>query len=37
MPYRPIERPTITLPQRVRHEDYHRQPVPAHMIVPEIY
>jgi polyphosphate kinase 2 len=37
MPYHEIERPPITLPERVRHEDYHRQPVPADMMVPEIY
>jgi hypothetical protein len=37
MPYREIERPAITLPERVRHEDYLRQPVPPEMVVPEIY
>ena len=35
--YREIERPPITLPERVRHADYHRQPVPESMIVPEVY
>ncbi|HTI18102.1 MAG TPA: polyphosphate kinase 2 [Trinickia sp.] len=37
VPYREVERPSITLPQRVYNEDYIRQPVPAEMIVPEIY
>ncbi|MBY4595577.1 polyphosphate kinase 2 [bacterium BD-1] len=35
--YKEIERPTITLPPRERHEDYVRHPVPEHMIVPQIY
>ncbi len=35
--YKEIERPTITLPARERHEDYVRHPVPDHMIVPQIY
>jgi polyphosphate kinase 2 len=37
VPYREVERPSITLPQRVYNADYIRQPVPAEMIVPEIY
>ena len=37
MPYREIERPMVELPARVRHPDYNRQPVPASMIVPEVY
>ncbi|WP_193373380.1 polyphosphate kinase 2 [Methylibium petroleiphilum] len=37
MPYHEVERPTVTLPERVRHADYLRHPVPEHMIVPEIY
>ena len=35
--YKEIERPTITLPPRERHEDYVRHPVPDHMIVPQLY
>jgi hypothetical protein len=35
--YAEVERPAISLPERVRHADYIRQPVPAEMIVPERY
>ena len=35
--YQEVEHPTIVLPARVRNPDYIRQPVPAEMIVPEIY
>ncbi|WP_428423681.1 polyphosphate kinase 2 [Methylibium sp.] len=37
MPYQEIERQAVALPERVRHADYIRHPVPAEMIVPEIY
>ncbi len=37
MPYEEVERETVRLPPRVRHEDYVRQPVPQGMIVPERY
>ena len=37
IPYHEIERPTVQLPPRVHHEDYLRQPVPASMMVPEVY
>ncbi len=37
MPYEETEHPPVTLPQRVRHEDYERRPVPSDIIVPEIY
>jgi polyphosphate kinase 2 len=37
MPYSEIERPAIVLPQRERHHDYARQPVPADIVVPEVY
>ena len=33
--YHEVERPTIELPQRVRHPDYSRAPVPQDMFVPE--
>ncbi|CAB3722077.1 polyphosphate kinase 2 [Trinickia soli] len=37
VPYREVEHPLIALPERVHNEDYIRQPVPAEMIVPELY
>ncbi len=37
MPYHEIERAPVTLPDRVRHEDYSRQPVPDELNVPQIY
>ncbi|MDQ0033370.1 polyphosphate kinase 2 [Variovorax boronicumulans] len=37
LPYQEVAHPPIALPERVRHDDYLRQPVPANMIVPEIY
>ncbi|MBY4945893.1 polyphosphate kinase 2 [Cupriavidus respiraculi] len=37
VPYREIETPTIVLPERERHDDYSRQPVPDSMVVPEVY
>ncbi len=37
MPYEAVEKPTIELPERVRHADYSRRPVPAEMFVPEVY
>jgi len=36
-PYEEIGKPAVVLPERERHEDYHRQPVPADMLVPELY
>jgi polyphosphate kinase 2 len=37
MPYEEIPHPQVVVPERVRHEDYERQPVPQSMIVPEVY
>jgi len=37
MPYAEVERPTVQLPERERHEDYNRQPVPAAIVVPAVY
>ncbi|MEY2840738.1 MAG: polyphosphate kinase 2 [Pseudomonadota bacterium] len=37
MPYSEVDRPSIELPQRERHEDYLRQPVPQEIIVPQLY
>lgn len=37
MPYGETEHPAIVLPERVRHEDYVRHPVPQDIVVPEIY
>src|SRR5262245_1177397 len=34
--YQKIDRDPITLPKRVYHEDYHRAPTPAEMIVPQV-
>ena len=33
--YREIDQPTVELPERVRHKDYSRRPVPAKIIFPE--
>jgi hypothetical protein len=33
--YQEVDRPDIQLPERQRHADYVRQPVPAEMFVPE--
>jgi polyphosphate kinase 2 len=37
MNYQKVETPVITLPKREHHQDYHRTPVPADMLVPEVY
>lgn len=37
IPYEPVPQQEITLPERVHHPDYERQPTPSSMIVPEIY
>lgn len=37
MPYVEPSQPTIVLPERERHADYTRQPVPESMVIPEIY
>jgi polyphosphate kinase 2 len=37
MPYHEIQHPTVSLPPREYNDDYSRQPVPASMIVPELY
>ena len=37
MPYGETEHPAIVLPERVRHDDYVRHPVPQDIVVPEIY
>ncbi|GGD02232.1 polyphosphate kinase 2 [Aureimonas glaciei] len=37
IPYQDVAKPEVTLPPRVRHDDYVRHPVPADMYVPEIY
>ncbi len=37
MPYEEVEHPPIVLPERVRHQDYIRQPVPQDIVVPERY
>ncbi len=35
--YTEVAHETVVLPPRIRHPDYHREPVPPEMIVPEIY
>lgn len=35
--YHEVARPEVVLPERVRHPEYLRHPVPASMIVPEVY
>jgi polyphosphate kinase len=37
MPYEEVQRPTVELPMRQRHEDYSRQPVSQEIIVPQVY
>jgi len=37
IPYREIDHPMITLPQRVHNPDYLRGPVPPEMYVPEVF
>ncbi len=37
LPYSEVPHPQVQLPSRVRHDDYARRPVPAHMMVPEHY
>lgn len=37
MPYEEVELPVIELPQRVRQEDYSRNPTPSELIVPQVY
>ena len=36
-PYEEVERAEVVLPERVRNKDYIRHPVPAEMIVPQVY
>jgi polyphosphate kinase 2 len=37
VPYCEVERPAVELPERVYNAEYIRQPVPASMIVPEVF
>jgi polyphosphate kinase len=37
VPYHEIEHPEIVLPERVFHDEYSRQPVPAELYVPDTY
>lgn len=37
IPYKEIDHPVITLPERVHNPDYLRGPVPPNMYVPEVY
>ena len=37
IPYGDVEHPPVHLPERMRHEDYARQPVPQDMFVPALF
>ncbi|MEK1941292.1 MAG: polyphosphate kinase 2 [Pseudomonas sp.] len=37
MPYEEVQQPQVELPQRLRHDDYVRNPTPANIIVPQAY
>jgi polyphosphate kinase 2 len=37
VPYSEVQRPTVVLPERVFNADYLRNPVPANMMVPEVF
>ncbi|MQR99628.1 polyphosphate kinase 2 [Gluconobacter aidae] len=37
VPYEPVSRPEVVLPERVFHPDYEREPTPETMLVPERY
>ncbi|MEO7938475.1 MAG: polyphosphate kinase 2 [Burkholderiaceae bacterium] len=37
MPYTEIDHPAIALPPRIRHDDYVRRPIPAELLVPDVY
>ncbi|WP_426395935.1 polyphosphate kinase 2 [Ralstonia sp. R-29] len=37
VPYHAVPHPTVVLPERVHHAEYIRSPVPAEMIVPNLY
>ena len=36
-PYGGVEKTPVVLPPRERRKDYSRKPVPAEMLVPEVY
>jgi polyphosphate kinase 2 len=36
-PYREVQKTPVVLPEREHHEDYSRHPVPAELLVPEVY
>jgi hypothetical protein len=37
VPYREVEHAPVVLPERERHSDYFRNPVPRELYVPEVY
>lgn len=37
IPYHEVERPVVTLPERIRHEGYRRHQVPGEIYVPSVY
>ncbi|MEN0106362.1 MAG: polyphosphate kinase 2 [Pseudomonas sp.] len=37
MPYEEVQHPQVELPQRLRHDDYVRNPTPSNILVPQAY
>lgn len=37
IPYEDVPKPSVQLPERTRHADYYRNPVPPEMYVPDRY
>jgi polyphosphate kinase len=37
VPYREVKKPSVVLPPRTHHPDYHRRPIPKEMHVPDVY
>jgi len=37
IPYHPVEKEEVLLPERVHNEGYRRNAVPEHMIIPQVY
>jgi polyphosphate kinase 2 len=37
IPYQDVQQPSVSLPERQRHEGYRRHPVPSELQVPEVY
>ncbi len=37
LPYEEVDREPVLLPERERHDDYMRRPVPHEILVPQVY